>query len=53
MSGDDAVRQLTMEKDKRIQQLKEDSKNLLDERVAHILNLPQQAQTKNIEGQKI
>ncbi|CAK62757.1 unnamed protein product (macronuclear) [Paramecium tetraurelia] len=53
MSGDDALRLLSSDRDQFIKKLQDESKNLLEDKVASILNLPQTAQTKNVENQKL
>ncbi|CAD8100924.1 unnamed protein product [Paramecium primaurelia] len=53
MSGDDAIRLLSQDRDQFIKKLQDESKNLLEDKVASILNLPQTAQTKNVENQKL
>ncbi|CAD8122513.1 unnamed protein product [Paramecium sonneborni] len=53
MSGDDALRQLNSERDHFIRKLQDESKNLLEDKVTSIINLPQAAQTKLSENQKL
>ncbi|CAK61737.1 unnamed protein product (macronuclear) [Paramecium tetraurelia] len=53
MSGDDALRQLNSERDHFIKKLQDESKNLLEDKVTSIINLPQTALTKLSENQKL
>ncbi|KAM3128358.1 hypothetical protein pb186bvf_019548 [Paramecium bursaria] len=53
INSDDTVRQLTAEKEQVVKRMIENSNNLLEEKISSILSLPQFAQTKSVENQKL